>query len=116
MAELDDFDIDYNKVAYASLPNFGVGFNYEHLYVNQPRGTTMPKQVTPGLNATLQSTLIKIDEQIHAIQNDIKKQNEFHGTSVNEFEWRDSYGNPIMIPLLVARSNILLAIALNNKE
>lgn len=74
----------------------------------------------PGLDAHLRATLSKIDQQIHVIQNEAARtQEDLKAFDIdlkyNEYNATDIEGNYKMIPLLLARSNVLLAIALNQK-
>lgn len=77
---------------------------------------------TAGLNSILRSTLAKIDEQIHVLQNQavrFNKEAEDRGEespNFNEYDIVTPDMHHEMIPLLLARSNVLLAIAIDNNQ
>lgn len=73
----------------------------------------MPRK-TPGLYATLNATLAKIDKQIHVLQNEAQRISEESGKDVTEYEMQTPDMHHQMIFLLLARSNVLLAIAIDN--
>lgn len=71
---------------------------------------------TAGLDSILRSTLAKIDEQIHAWQNKFERDREKHyipGTTI--YDVVDVNGVPILQPLICARAQVVLAIALNDR-
>lgn len=70
---------------------------------------------TAGLNSILRSTLAKIDAQIHALESENVRLNESNQTNFSVYERVDMNGVPVMIGLLQARANVLLAMAIDNQ-
>ncbi len=69
----------------------------------------------------IHSTLIKIDEQIHLIQNMAERVNKEwvdrgeDSPNLSASSMQNEKGEFLMTPLLLARSNCLLAIAMDTK-
>lgn len=58
----------------------------------------------------LTTTLGSVENQITAIRADLLKEAPLRGPKVDIYEFRDSQGNYVLAPLLVAKSQLLLAI------
>lgn len=104
-----------NVVAYdETLVAFLVQRLWEGLDILPPSTGEDMGQVA-GLDSILRSTLAKIDAQIHEIQNECVRRNALSpdDVQINEYQLRDAQGNYVIVPLLQARAQVLLAIAMN---
>jgi len=66
-----------------------------------------------GLDSILRKTLVEIDRQIEAVKKDFERVKDEWVEGTNVYQLQDREGNYVLIPLLLARSNVLLAIEMD---